>query len=121
MLFFLIIFALSVFSRELNETIHKDLNVTNGIKQQMFEFSCYAPPMVYGGWCSTNHGIFGKDKVKLTVEPVGDTTLFCEMNCCGKTQEFMDEIVCNWDCAGTPEIRCYGNPTGSAVQGFQYS
>lgn len=86
-----------------------------------YKFGCYAPPMAYGGWCSSGHGIVGQARVTIEVEPVGDTTLFCKMNCCGKISEFVDSITCNWNCAGEPQISCYGNPTGSAVQAYQSS
>ncbi len=84
-------------------------------------FSCYAPPLIYGKWCSSGYGIFGKDTVTISVEPIGDTTLFCEVNCCNHIAEFLDEITCKWDCAGQPAIRCYGNPTGANVRATQLS
>ncbi len=96
-------------------------NVTKESVQNSYRFGCYAPPMVYGGWCESGHGIAGKASVTISVEPVGDTTLFCEINCCGQTAKFMDEVTCQWDCMGQPSIRCYGNPFGSAVQATQTS
>lgn len=84
------------------------------------EFGCYAPPMVYGTWCSSGLGVIGKASVRIEVEPVGDTTLFCKINCCGQIAQFVDSVTCNWNCAGTPSISCYGNPTGSAVNAYQY-
>ena len=45
-----------------------------------YQFGCYAPPLVYGGWCSSNHGIMGSATVTISVEPLGDTQLTCQMN-----------------------------------------
>lgn len=84
-------------------------------------FGCYAPPLAYGKWCDSAEGIFGKDTVIMSVDPISDTTLFCEINCCGKTTQFVDTVTCSWDCAGRPAVRCYGTPTGSAVRVIQLS
>ena len=86
-----------------------------------YEFGCYAPLGIYGGWCSSGHGIDGQDTVTISVTPVGKTTLFCEINCCGNVAEFLDQVTCDWNCIGTPAIRCKGNPLGSAVQAIQQS
>jgi hypothetical protein len=90
-------------------------------KADVYKFGCYAPPGVYGTWCYSPEGIAGADLVTIRVEPEGDTTITCKMNCCGQIQEFMDEIQCSWNCAGTAAISCYGDPTGSIVDVYQTS
>lgn len=84
-------------------------------------FGCYAPPEIYGGWCSSGHGIAGQDIVTISVTPVGKTSIYCEVNCCGNIAEFLDQVTCQWNCEGTPSIRCKGVPLGSAVQAIQKS
>lgn len=100
-------------------------NVKNSTKKNStsntYLFQLYAPPMKYGLWYQGNHGIAGKASVTISVEPLTDTTLFCEINCCGNVAKFMDNVTCKWDCIGQPSVRCYGNPTGSAVQATQTS
>lgn len=83
-------------------------------------FECLAPPIKFGTWCKSPLGYMGKTTVKIEYEALGDTQVFCEMNCCGTilnaTIEYQE---CEWDCAGTPAIRCYGTPFGSAVRAYQ--
>ena len=84
------------------------------------QFSCYAPPLVFGNWCKSGEGIFGKKNLTIDFTPLTDTQIFCELNCCGKIIDAtIDYQSCLWDCSGVPAIRCYGIPNGSGVNAFQ--
>lgn len=99
---------------------------------------CYAPPLVYGGGCASSTGLTGVPNTYICyhAEPVGDTALSCQglgIACDG------DNMVCCWtwhqlglltsgdDCiiwganAAVPQIRCAGQPLGSAFTWTWYS
>jgi hypothetical protein len=104
-----------------NDPTYKHVGAGKNLTANTYPFQLYAPPMAYGMWYKSGHGIAGKASVTISVDPLADTTLFCEINCCGKTAKFMDSVTCQWDCIGQPSVRCYGNPVGSAVQATQTS
>lgn len=88
--------------------------------QGLHVFECYAGAMTWGPWTHSGLGVFGKARVTLEFEALGDTTAHCRVDCCGQISPAgFDQISCQWDCAGQPAIQCYGNPLGSPVRVFQ--
>ena len=78
-------------------------------------FSVLALPNAYGSWTPSPMGIIGVSAVKFETIPVGGTDITCQVNCCGRIENFKDVMICDWDCAGRPSIRCRGEPLGTAV------
>lgn len=103
-----IIIAIPIISS--NKTLSSNLHM----------FQLYAPPLVYGEWTTTGFGCSGNCKFSFEVEPMGDTQLFCQLNCCRTQIEMFGSADCIFNCSGQPSVHCYGNPFGTSVQGYQY-
>lgn len=84
-------------------------------------FDLYAPPMTYGTWYHGGDALAGNFTVKIEVDPSGSTTAYCELECQGFTHKFIDTLTCKWtsEAVGYPNVRCYGNPTGSYCKVYQ--
>jgi hypothetical protein len=98
------------------------------IRSYLFDTGCWAPPEVYGGACFSDTGLFASDLrtyVCYTAEPEGDTTLYCQGLGYGSTASqcewgyhdlYADNCVLWGNSAGTPAVKCYGSPLGSAFK-----
>jgi len=96
------------------------------------DYSCYAPPLLYGPACNSSERLISGccTQIIYSVEVIGDVNVFCEAlgtgiptigsNC---TFGWYDIGIVNdvsvslgWSSsAGTPGIKCYGSPLGSAL------
>jgi hypothetical protein len=87
------------------------------------EFTSYAPPLVYGAWTEAIGGLARRSRIRIKVNPVGETTIFGEVRYFDSTnskvtQEFQGTaLIETSDGLQNVEVRFKGVPTGSAVEG----
>lgn len=130
---FVLLFAVLPFVvKGFSDTDFNSTKVIDDEAKRLGDDGCYALPIIYGGTCTSSRGLVGSTGTRVCyhAEPLGDTALKCEGLglCQGKWGMCQLGLLTSGDAcipwganAAKPQIKCAGQPLGSAFNWNWYN